>query len=99
MLHFESIVKGIKCTWIKRILEYDDAKLEMLKTFVQYRNYNVKQIVKCKLNVEHDNFQSEFYREVFKNWFEVYSKVKENDILNESLWDSKNVQIGNKQAH
>ena len=99
MLHFESIVKGIKCTWIKRILEYDDAKLEMLKTFVQYRNYNVKQIVKCKLNVEHDNFQSEFYREVFKNWFEVYSKVKENDILNESLWDSKHVQIGNKPAH
>ena len=75
MPHFESIVNGIKCTWIKRILNANPCKIQMLKTFIHYRNYDVTQIIKCKLDAKYVNFQSKFYKGILEKWFEAYSKV------------------------
>ena len=99
MPHFESIVKGMKCTWVKRLLDLDKVKTDMLRSFIQYRKYSVKEIIKCKLALHHVNFNSDFYKQVFESWFEVYGKIKENQIINQSLWDNKFVEIGNKPAY
>ena len=96
MPHFASITKGIYCTWIKRILNANPCKLEMLKTFVQYKNYDVSKIIKCKLDKNHVVFKSLFYKDILENWFKVYSTIQRNGILKESLWDNKFVQIDKK---
>ena len=97
--HFESIVNGIKCTWIKRILNANPCKIQMLKTFIHYRNYDVTQIIKCKLDAKYVNFQSKFYKGILEKWFEVYSKVPNDCILEQNIWDNKFVLIGDKPAH
>ena len=99
MPHFESIVKGLKCTWIGRILNASDCKLEMLKTFINYRNYNVIDVIKCKLDTNYVTFKSKFYEDIMKYWYELYSKTCTEYILDECLWDNKFITIGNKPAH
>ena len=99
MPHFDSILKGIKWTWIKRMVNYSQEKLDLFNFFIKYRHYNVAKIVKCKLSVEFIEFQSLFYKDVFKCWYDDFSKVKDNCILKEPIWDTQFVTIVNKPPH
>ena len=56
MPHFSSIIKGIKCTWISRLLKADLCKQEMLKTFISYKGKSIPDIIRCKLKTEFIDF-------------------------------------------
>jgi hypothetical protein len=96
MPHIESIIKGMKLTWIKRFLQSD-------------RNYS--QIAQCMSHVDDfSHFFSHntsvdlmilkptlFYKQIIDYWQELKSVDKTvNDILNEKLHCNKNIVVGGK---
>ena len=99
MPHFASMVKAIKCTWIKRILNASDCKLALIKSFIKYRNMDIIDIIKCKLDCDHMKFTSVFYEQIFASWFEVYSAVRPQEILYLSLWHNRHITIGKKTVY
>ena len=68
----------------------------MLKSFISYKNYNILQLIKCKLDTKYIDFKSDFYRGIFDSWYNVYSKVSEKECIDECLWDNKYVIINDK---
>ena len=97
--HFESIVKSIKCTWVKRLLEASECKIALLKNFVKYKDMNLKDIIKCKLDPQYVTFRSKFYEQIFTSWFEIYSRTSPIHCMFEKLWDNKFVIVDNKPVH
>ena len=92
------MIRGTKCTWIKRFLAEDFKKGDLLKHFIQYRGYNVQHIIKSKLDVTFIQVNSDFYRQVLQYWYELYSTEPDSssDIVNFPLWDNKFITIGGK---
>jgi len=101
MPDFYSMVKSIKCTWIKRFQNLEICKSDILKDLVIYDNMTIDDITKCKLQINHVKCYSKFYEQVLKYWFDVYSIVKINpfEILSTPLWHNSHVTIGDKPAN
>ena len=48
--HFDSMIKAVKCTWIKRIMAENINSKELLKCFLQYKDFHVQSIIKFNLD-------------------------------------------------
>ena len=98
MPHFYSMIKGLKCTWIKRFLNEDLNRMEILKKFVVYRNINIKSIICTKLDVNNIKFYSNFYKQVFTYWFSLYSKEPRTirETLETKIWHNKFITVDDK---
>ncbi len=99
MPDIKSIIRGIKCTWVTRLIKADPCKQELLKSFILYKGKSIVELLKCKLSAEYITFRNDFYKEIFNDWYEVYSKTSKKISLNECLWNNKFLVIDNKPVH
>ena len=97
---FEGMVRGIKCTWVKRILSPHYKKHKLLSHFMRYGNLDVNGILTSKLDIKYIKTYSGFYEQVLKYWFDIYSKepIHPSDIMSLPIWNNKHILIGNKPA-
>lgn len=97
MPDFESFVKAIKLTWLNRMIAIKSSYQSFVSSvigipdmeeFIRYKN-DLKFITKQ---------MPDFYRQLFKFWFELHSRPPDNanEVLNESLFNNKALLI-NKQ--
>ena len=98
MPHFASMVKAIKCTWVKRLISDDCKRIEILKSLVLYKNMNIKDIILSKLDVKFIKIPSLFYEQLLSYWYELYSKktCTQSEVLKSSLWNNKFLLLDNK---
>ena len=91
MPHFASMVKAIKCTWVKKLISDDFKRTEILKSLVIYRNMTVKDIIMSKLDVKYMKISSLFYEQLLSNWYELYSlkPCTPSEALKSSMWNNK----------
>ncbi len=94
---FSSMVKSMKVTWIKRILSDKYTRLNLLKNFVQYKGESIRKVIKYKLDIEKIKFNSDFYKQVFEYWYEIYSIEPKTttEILQMELWHNKRILVAN----
>ena len=92
-----AMIKGLKCTWIKRFLSPTFSKLDLLNNFVHYKGKTFKEIVLSKLDTRYIQFDSLFYQQVLLGWFSLFSKHPNNiiDIANSKIWNNKHILINN----
>ena len=90
----------MKCTWIKRIRAETFNNTELLKCFVQYKDFDVQTIIRFKLDPKFITFNSPFYEQIYRYWYEIYSTEPQNvqEILRTELWHSKYILIDDKPA-
>ena len=98
MPHFASMVKAIKCTWVKRLISDEFKRTEIVKTLVCYRNMNIKDIILSKLDVKYIKISSLFYEQLLSNWYELYSHkpCTPSEALKSSLWNNKFLLLDHK---
>jgi len=92
-----AMIKGLKCTWIKRFLSPTFSILDLLNNFVHYKGKTFKEIVLSKLDTRYIQFDSLFYQQVLLGWFSLFSKHPNNiiDIANSKIWNNKHILINN----
>ena len=99
MPDIKSIIQGIKCTWVSRLIKSDLCKQELLKSFILYKSKSIVELLKCKLSPEYITFKNDFYKEILINWYSEYSKITKKFSLNECLWNNKFLVIDNKPVY
>ena len=88
---FSAMVTAIKCTWIKRMLTYEQYRLDILRYFIKYKSCEVKELITSKLDIELIEVNSAFYRQILKCWYSVYSTepVLSQEVNIMPLWHNK----------
>ena len=92
-----SMIKSLKLTWIKRLIDGDTsfskiasnhAKIPNIKHFIKYKNE--------EKFLRHD--MPSFYKQIFSYWFEIFSinPVTHNEVLNEYIQKNKFILINDK---
>ena len=94
---FSGMLRGIKCSWIKRLVSCD-RKHALLKHFVKYKDNSIDTIIQNKLDVELIHVNSPFYHQVLRYWYEMYSLEPKHvlEVTSFSLWNNKFINIDNK---
>ena len=95
MLDIEEYIKGLKLTWVRRLLK-NNTKLK--KLIESTENIDIEKLVflgppnKCK---------NPFWKEIFEAWTEMLNKLKpknEEEFLTDSLWNNGNIKIGSRSV-
>ena len=96
MPHFESMVKALKCRWIKRLVDNDFKRIQILKTFIKYKQFDVKTILQYVLDNQYLSFNSSFYEQILMCWYGIHSREPNtlNEVLQTMLWHNKYITIG-----
>ena len=98
MPSFKTMVKAIKCTWIKRILNEKYEKIDLLRHFISYKHFDVQTIIKSKINLKFLTVNSAFYCQVLKYWYELYAAEPTGitDILAFPIWNNCYILVDNR---
>ena len=98
MPSFKVMIKAIKCTWVKRILNDNYGKIDLLSHFISYRNFDVQTIIKSKVDMKFITIHSAFYCQVLKYWYELYAAEPSSAaaILAFPLWNNKYILVDSK---
>ena len=97
---FSGMLRGIKCSWIKRLVSCN-RKYELLKHFVSYKDYTIDRIIQSRLDLDFVNVSSPFYSQVLGYWYEMYSlePIHAQEVNSFPLWNNKFIIIENKPVH
>ena len=95
---FSGMIRGMKCSWIKRLLSKEYLRVNLASNFVKYKTYTIDEIIKFKLDLDHIVVISPFYEQILRHWYEIYcvAPVEAKEICNMSLWHNKFIKIDNK---
>ena len=95
MVHFESVQKAIKLSWIKRLntMSSNCAALADAQTNLPIP---ITDVFQCKFRAEFIHCKSLFYQQLLEYWFDLYSIQPETfkDIFVEPLWFNVNIMVG-----
>ena len=88
---FGGMLRGIKCTWIRRILNSNSNKMDLLSHFIKYKNLDVKTIIQSKLDLMHVQVHSIVYRQILGFWYDCYATEPTNGqaAAEFPLWHNK----------
>ena len=90
MPDIRSMVKAIKLSWVKRLLQKNNHFTNIVKEITQVQNFSV--FFQYKNDTQFlDTRLPAFYSEILECWYEIYSVSPKsvNDILNEIIWLNK----------
>ena len=95
---FSGMIRGMKCSWIKRLLSKDYQRKKLAGHFVKYKAYQIEDIIQFKLDLDHVAVSSPFYHQVLKYWFELYSvqPIDTKEVMRTPLWHNKNLMVNHK---
>ena len=95
---FSGMLRGMKCSWIKRLLSKDYQRKNLASHFVKYKGYNIVDIIQFKLDIDHVVVSSPFYQQVLKYWFELYSvhPIDKKESMTMPIWHNKYLKINQK---
>ena len=95
IVHFESMQKAIKLSWIKRLntMSSNCAALADAQTNLPIP---ITDVFQCKLRAEFIPCKNSFYQQLLEYWFDLYSIQPETfkDIFVEPLWFNVNIIVG-----
>ena len=98
MPSFKVMIKAIKCTWVKRILNDNYGKTDLLRHFVSFKHFDIQTIIKSKVDMKFLTVHSAFYCQVLKYWYELYAAEPTSavEILAFPLWNNKYILVDKK---
>jgi hypothetical protein len=95
LIDFETKVKALKITWIKRLINsQDEAWTSIPKIHFKEKDLNIY----FKYRQRVPNYNLEFYQEVHNAWFECQQNAPLNktNILNTIIWNNLDIKISKK---
>ena len=95
---FSGMIQSIKCAWIKRILSNDFTRRGLLNRLFEYKDLNIDDLIKSKLDIKYVKFHSKFLKQVMECWYNFYSKepLSSHETANMSLWNNKYILVDEK---
>ena len=96
LVDFESKVKALKVSFIKRLLNNSPGKWKNMANHF-YNTRDLEFYFKCNRN-ENPRIEHKFYYDVHNHWFEL-QRVKEIDsfiVSNQVIWNNRYITIENK---
>jgi exonuclease III len=92
---FESKIKSLKITWIKRLLDKSDSKWKAAPS-IFYNTQDFNFFFRCnRTPIENKNIPL-FYRDIHKFWSELHT-INDTDVAlikNQILWNNRYITIG-----
>ena len=97
MPDFECFVKAIKLSWLNRIIANKSSYIGFVSSVIGIPD--IEEFMSYKNDLKFISQEMpDFYRQLFKFWFELHSRPPDNanEVLNESLFNNKALLINKK---
>ena len=91
MIDIDKYIKGLKLTWIRRLLKNNPKLNKLLESTEKISIENLVYLGPTK------RCKNPFWEEVFKAWTDLQNKFipkNEEEFLSDSLWNNENIKIG-----
>ena len=96
MLDYDSMIKALRLSWLKRIV--DPEYFNLWKVYLNYllRNEGGLFLIQCNYDINQVTLPTTFYRELLEWWSKVREIEDPDNIYKYILWNSKEIKIEGK---
>ena len=100
MINLDNYIKGLKSTWIRRLLIDNNAEWQKLVSYL----FNSEKLIKTRsgyIDEIQGTLKNKFWLDVLSAYKEIQNKSlihNSEDFLSKPLWYNKNIQINNKSV-
>ena len=98
MLDYDSMIKALRLSWLKRIVDPEYSNL--WKVYLNYllRNEGGLFLIQCNYDINQVTLPTTFYRELLEWWSKVREIEDPDNIYNYILWNNKEIKIEGKSV-
>ena len=97
MPDIKSMVKAMKLSWVKRLLEKNNNFTNIVKEITQIKNFDT--FFQYKNDIQYLDIKvPAFYTQIIEDWYEIYSvlPITATEIWNETIWQNRYILRDNK---